>query len=54
MWAIFQISGKWPISKRLLKSLDIEKEIGVEIKLRNFPGIPQCDRCDFFQISYKF
>ena len=49
MCAIFHKSGKWPISNKLLKSLDIEKEIGVEIILINLPGIPQCERCDFFK-----
>ena len=41
MWAIFQIVGKCPISNKLLKSLDIENDIGVEMKLKNFPEIPQ-------------
>ena len=49
MCAIFHILGKWPISNKLLKSLDIENEIGVEIRLINLPGIPQYDMCDFFK-----
>ena len=46
MWAIFQISGKWPISNKLLNNLDNEKDIGVEMKCINFPGMPQCDKYD--------
>ena len=54
MCAIFQKSGKCPISNKLLKSLDIEKEIGVEIILKYFPGIPQCDKWDFFKFRIIF
>ena len=36
-----KISGKWPISKQLLKTLDNENEIGVAIIFMNFPEMPQ-------------
>ena len=54
IWAIFQMSGKSPISKRMLNRRDIEKDMGVEIRLINFPGIPQWEKCDFliFLISF--
>ena len=42
------MSGKWPISKQLFKTLDKLKEMGVAIKLRNLPGIPQCEEFDLF------
>ena len=54
MWAIFQIVGKCPISNKLLKSLDIENDIGVEMKLKNFPEIPQWDWNDFFIFLINF
>ena len=41
------MSGKWPISNRLLKTLYNGNDIGVEINPRNFPGIPQNDELDF-------
>ena len=41
IWAIFQISGKWPISNKLLNNFESEPEICVEISCRNFPEIPQ-------------
>ena len=41
IWASFQMSGKCPISNILLKRRDIEKDMGVEIRLINFPEIPQ-------------
>ena len=47
MWEILKISGKCPISNKLLKSLDIENEMGVDNKLINFPDIPQYERLDF-------
>ena len=47
--AIFHNSGKYPISKKLLNSLDIEKEIGVEISPKNLPGTPQWEKEDFFK-----
>ena len=54
IWAIFQMSGESTISKRLLNRRDIEKDMGVEIRLINFPGIPQQEKCDFliFLISF--
>ena len=45
-WASFHNSGKCPTSKRLLNSLDMEKEMGVEMRLINFPGIPHSDNWD--------
>ena len=45
--AILKTSGKWPISKQLLKTLDKENEIGVAIMLMNFPEMPQCEIVDF-------
>ena len=45
--AILKKSGKWPISKQLLKTLDNENEIGVAIMLMNFPEIPQWEILDF-------
>ena len=45
--AIFQVSGKCPTSNKSLNNQDKEKEIGVEIRWINFPGIPQCDKWDF-------
>ena len=41
------MSGKWPISKRLFKSLYNGNEIGVETRARNLPGIPQYEELDF-------
>ena len=52
--ASFYKCGKWPTSKRLLKSLDIENEMGVEIKLINFPGIPHSENCDFLMCLANF
>ena len=52
--ASFHKCGKWPTSKRLLKSLDIENEMGVEIKLINFPGIPHSENCDFLMCLANF
>ena len=46
MCSIFQMSGKWPSSNKLLNSLDKENDIGVEIKWINLPGMPQCDKYD--------
>ena len=40
-WESFQMSGYIPSSKRLLNSFDIDLDICVAIKLRNFPEIPQ-------------
>ena len=54
MCTMFHTSGKYQISNKLLKSLDIEKEIGVEIILKYFPGIPQCDKWDFFKFRIIF
>ena len=54
IWAIFHISGKRPISNKLLNNLDIEKEMGVAIRLRNFPEIPQCEMWDFFKFLIIF
>ena len=48
-WAIFQILGKYPISKWLLNSLESEKEISVDINCRNLPEIPHGEMCDFFK-----
>ena len=45
--AILKMSGKWPISKQLLKTLDNENEIGVAIMLMNLPEIPQWELLDF-------
>ena len=48
MCAIFQISGKCPISNKLLYNLDKEKEIGVDIKRIDLPDTPQYDEYDLF------
>ena len=48
------MSGKCPISNKLLKSFDIEKEIGVAINERNFPDIPQWEIWDFFIFLISF
>ena len=53
-WANFQISGKKPISNKLLKSLDSENETGVAISLSIFPGIPQWEKLDFFIVLISF
>lgn len=42
----FKMSGKYPISKQLLSMRDKEKDIGVAIKLMNFPEIPQWELFD--------
>ena len=34
--------------KKLLNNLDMEKDKGVEIRLKNLPGTPQCENDDFF------
>ena len=47
IWLILKISGKCPISNRLLKGLYKGNDIGVEINPRNFPGIPQNDELGF-------
>ena len=47
-WAILKISGKYPISKQLLNTLERLNEIGVAMILMNLPEIPQCDEFDFF------
>ena len=54
IWAIFHISGKYPISKKLLNILDNEKDIGVEMSPRNLPGTPQWDNDDFFNTLINF
>ena len=41
------MSGKCPISKRLLKILYNGNEIGVAMIAKNFPGIPQWEEFDF-------
>ena len=41
------MSGKCPISNKLLKSIEREKETGVEIIWINLPGMPQYEKCDF-------
>ena len=46
-WLIFHKLGKIPSSKRLLKSFDNANDSGVDIRLINLPGIPQCDIFDF-------
>ena len=46
-WAILKISGKCPISKQLLNTLDKLKEIGVAIMLMKRPEIPQWEKLDF-------
>ena len=48
MCPTLNISGKCPISKKLLNILYRGKEIGVANKAMNFPGTPQCDELDFF------
>ena len=53
-WASFHKHGKCPTSKRLLNSLDIEKDMGVEMRLINFPGIPHSDSWDFFMVLVNF
>ena len=37
------MSGKWPISNKLLNNLYSGNETGVDIKDINLPGIPQCE-----------
>ena len=46
MWLSFHIEGKTPSSKWLFRSLESEKDIGVDIKSKNFPEIPQWENCD--------
>ena len=45
MCAIFQLSGKIPISKRLLNNLLKGYDISFEISSRNFPEIHQERTC---------
>ena len=42
------MAGKIPFSKWLFSSLDRENEMGVEIRSKNLPEIPQWENCDFF------
>ena len=48
------MSGKCPISNKLLKSFDIENEMGVAINERNLPDIPQWEIWDFFIFLISF
>ena len=52
--AVFHKSGNCPASNKLLNNLDIENEMGVEIRWINFPGMPQCDRWDLFIFLINF
>ena len=54
IWAIFQISGNCPISKRLLNNLESEDDIWVDMSCKNFPEIPQWDEWDFFNPLMNF
>ena len=53
-WAILKISGKWPISKQLLKTLDSENKIGVAMTFMNFPEMPQWELFDFLSCLKTF
>ena len=50
MWLILKISGKWPLSNKLLSSLKRGKEIGVAIRAKNLLEIPQYDELDFLYL----
>ena len=54
IWLTLKISGKLPISKRLLNSLYRGKEIGVAMRAKNFPGIPQYEELDFLTSLQNF
>ena len=53
MCPTLNMSGKCPISKKLLNILYKGKEIGVAINAMNFPGTPQCDELDFFMSRHN-
>ena len=54
MCPTLKISGKYPISKRLLNILYKGKDIGVAINAMNFPGTPKWDELDLFMSRHNF